>query len=56
MATNGNKGGGRHGAVKNRTQFQNPVTGLFQKRNPDTGQIMDVKTTGGKFKSITKEK
>lgn len=56
MATNGEKGGGRHGAVKDRSQFQNPKTGLFQKRDSETGRIMDVKTTGGKFKGVRKEK
>jgi hypothetical protein len=56
MATNGQKGGGRIGAVRNRTQFQNPNTGLFQKRDSNTGQFMDVKTSGGKFKGVTKEK
>jgi hypothetical protein len=57
MAKNGKSGDGhRNGAVKNRTQFQNPKTGLMQKRNPDNGQIMDVKTSGGKFKGVRKEK
>lgn len=57
MAKNGKSGDGhRVGAVKNRTQFENPKTGLMQKRDSDTGQIMDVKTSGGKFKGVTKEK
>jgi hypothetical protein len=56
MATNGQKGSGRIGAVRNRTQFQNPKTGLFQKRDSNTGQFMDVKTSGGKFKGVTTEK
>jgi hypothetical protein len=57
MAKNGRAGDGhRHGAVRNRTQFRNPKTGLMQKRNPDTGQIMDVKTSGGKFKGVRNEK
>lgn len=46
----------RKGAVKNRTQVLNPKTGLYVKRHGDTGQFMDVKTTGGKFKGVTKEK
>ena len=37
-------------------QFDNPKTGLMQKRDSDTGQIMDVKTTGGKFKGVRNEK
>jgi hypothetical protein len=57
MATNGRRGDGhRNGAVKGRTQFKNPHTGLMQKRDAKTGQIMDVKTTGGKFKGVSKEK
>ena len=56
MATNGAKGGGRHGAVKDRSQFENPKTGLFVKRDSETGQFMDVKTTGGKFKGVETEK
>lgn len=57
MATNPPKGDGhRNGAVKSRTQSLNPKTGLYTKRNAETGQFMDVKTTGGKFKGVTKEK
>ena len=57
MAKNGKVGDGhRKGAVKNRTQFENSKTGLMQKRNPKNGQIMDVKTSGGKFKGIRIEK
>lgn len=57
MATNGAKGGGRQGAVKGRTQFLNPNTGLWQKRDTETGKIMDVKTSSDKpFKGVTKEK
>lgn len=57
MAKNGKVGDGhRQGAVRYRTQFYNPHTGLMQKRNPANGQIMDVKTSGGKFKGVRKEK
>lgn len=57
MAKNPPSGDGhRHGAVKDRTQSLNPKTGLYTKRNTDNGQFMDVKTTGGKFKGVTKEK
>jgi hypothetical protein len=56
MAKNGRVGDGhRQGAVRHRTQFYNPKTGLMQKRNPADGQIMDVKTSGGKFKGVRKE-
>lgn len=53
MAKNTNRGF-RQGIVKDRSQFQNPNTGLFQKRGPD-GRIMDVKTSGGKFKGVGTE-
>lgn len=56
MATNPPKDGSRKGAVKSRTQILNPKTGLYVKRNSDNGQFMDVKTTGGKFKGVRKEK
>lgn len=56
MATNPPKDNSRKGAVKKRTQVLNPKTGLYVKRDKTTGQFMDVKTTGGKFKGVTKEK
>lgn len=57
MATNKPKGdGARKGAVKKRTQFLNPKTGRYQKRDKETGQIMDVKSDKEKFKGMTKEK
>lgn len=57
MAGNGKTGDNRrHGYVGERTQSQNPVTGLWTKRDTQTGQFIDVKTSGGKFKGIRKEK
>ena len=56
MTTNPPKDNSRKGAVKNRSQFQNPKTGLWAKRDKASGRIMDVKTTGGKFKGVRKEK
>jgi hypothetical protein len=56
MATNPPKDGSRKGTVKKRSQVKNPKTDLWIKRNSETGQLMDVKTTGGKFKGVTKEK
>lgn len=57
MATNGKPGDNRrHGAVRDRSQFKNPVNGLYIKRDMQTGRFMDVKTSGGKFKGIRKEK
>lgn len=57
MAKNGAKGDGhRNGAVDKRTQVLNPKTNLFVKRDTTTGQFMDVKTSGGKFKGVRTEK
>ena len=57
MATNPPSGDGhRNGTVKGRSQVLNPKTGLYTKRNTKNGQFMDVKTTGGKFKGVRKEK
>lgn len=46
----------RKGAVKKRSQVLNPKTNLYVKRDTETGRFMDVKTTGGKFKGVRKEK
>lgn len=46
----------RKGAVNQRSQVLNPRTNLYVKRNSENGQFMDVKTTGGKFKGVGKEK
>ena len=46
----------RKGAVKKRTQLDNPLTGTKTKRNKESGEFMDVKSTGGKFKGVRKEK
>lgn len=57
MATNKPKGDGhRIGAVKKRSQSLNPKTGLYSKRDTTTGQFMDVKADGKKFKGVRKEK
>ncbi len=57
MAVNKPKGdNSRIGAIKERTQFINPKTNLYVKRDSNNGQFMDVKTSGGKFKGVTKEK
>lgn len=57
MATNKPKGdNSRKGAVKQRSQVLNPKTKLYVKRDTETGKFMDVKTTGGKFKGVRKEK
>jgi len=57
MATNKPTGdNARKGAVRKRTQSENPKTGLMTKRDKETGEYIDVKTTGGKFKGVRKEK
>jgi hypothetical protein len=56
MATNKPVGdNARKGAVKQRSQVLNTKTNLYVKRDRETGKFMDVKTTGGKFKGVTKE-
>ena len=55
MAKNTGKGY-RHGEVRDRSQILNPVTKLWEKRNDDTGEIMDVKQVGEPFKGVRREK
>jgi hypothetical protein len=57
MATNPPKGDGhRNGAVKDRSQTQTP-SGHWVKRDKETGQFMDVKTSDkSAFKGVRKEK
>lgn len=56
MATNKPyKDGQRKGAVKERSQTQNPKTGNWVKRDAETGKFMDVKQDGKPFKGIRKE-
>lgn len=57
MARNAPKGDGhRIGMVRGRSQVKNPKTNMYVKRDSSTGKFMDVKTTGGTFKGIRKEK
>lgn len=57
MATNPPNDGSRNGAVKNRSQVQNPKTGLWVKRDSETGKFLEVKTSIDKpFKGVRKEK
>lgn len=57
MATNAPKGDGhRIGAVRDRSQVQNPVTGNWTKRDTETGRFIDVKQDGEPFKGVRKEK
>ena len=57
MATNNPIGdNSRKGAVRNRSQILNPHTGLYVKRDNDTGRFIGVKITGGKYKGVRREK
>jgi len=57
MATNPPNDNSRKGAVNDRSQFQNPNTGLWIKRDTETGRFMDVKTSSPTpFKGVRKEK
>jgi hypothetical protein len=46
----------RRGAVKDRSQVQNPLNDNWTKRNSDTGRFMDQKQDGAPFKGVRKEK
>jgi len=55
MATNPPSGDGhRNGMVRERSQFQHP-NGTWYKRDTETGQIMDGKADGEKFKGVRRE-
>ena len=59
MATNAPAGDGhRKGAVRKRTQLPTKVMGekRMTKRSKATGQFMDQKESGGKFKGVRREK
>lgn len=57
MAVNKPKGdSARVGTVKGRSQTFNGKTKLYVKRDTSTGRFMDVKTSGGKFKGVRREK
>ena len=53
MATNTGRGH-RKGAVRGKTQFENPNTGIHYKRDSDSGRIVSGKKSGGKYKGVTK--
>lgn len=55
VAKNGKPGGGRVGAVKDRSQTHNPTTGQWVKRDTGDGKFMDVKQDGTPFKGVRKE-
>lgn len=56
MATNPPAGDGhRNGAVRQRSQVQNPVNNNWTKRDTETGKFIDQKTDGTPFKGVRKE-
>ena len=59
MATNAPAGDGhRNGAVRKRTQLKTKVQGeeRYTKRSKKTGQFIDQKKDGTKFKGVRREK
>lgn len=57
VATNPPKGDGhRNGAVRDRSQVQNPTNDNWTKRDTATGRFMDQKQDGKPFKGVRKEK
>jgi hypothetical protein len=48
--------GYRKGAVKGRSQVENPVTGHYTKRDTETGEFIDQKADDKPFKGVRKEK
>lgn len=56
MAKNEKAGDGqRNGAVKDRSQVYNPVTGNYVKRDASSGKFIDVKSDGKAFRGIRTE-
>lgn len=57
MAKNPPAGDGRRvGAVRSRSQVQNPKTGVWTKRDTVTGRFMDGKADSKPFKGVRKER
>lgn len=57
MAKNGKTGDGhRNGAVRERSQVRNPVSGNWTKRDTETGRFIDQKQDGDPFKGVRREK
>lgn len=57
MATNPPKGDGhRNGAVRDRSQVQNPQNRNWTKRDANTGRFIDQKQDGKPFKGVRREK
>lgn len=57
MATNPPTGDGhKHGPVKDRSQVFNPQNKCWVKRDGGSGQFMDQKADGSKFKGVRRER
>ena len=57
MATNKPTGDGhRNGMVRKRSQVKDGLFGRQTKRDTTTGQFIDQKKDGGKFKGVRREK
>ena len=56
MAKNGKPGNGRIGQVRRRSQTKNPKSGLWVKRDTNTGRFINVKQDGTPFKGVRREK
>ncbi len=57
MATNPPSGDGhRVGAVRKRSQVENPANDRWTKRDADSGEFMDQKADEKPFKGVRKEK
>lgn len=48
--------GFRRGAVRKRSQVENPVTETYAKRDKETGQFLDNKADDKKFKGVRRER
>lgn len=55
MAKNGAKGGGRVGAITDRSQLKSPKSGSWIKRDSSTGKFLATKKSAGKFKGVRRE-
>ena len=55
MATNPPRGHSRKGAIRDRSQIQNPISGKWTKRDASTGQFIDQKADDKPFKGVRKE-
>jgi hypothetical protein len=55
MAINPPRKHNRLGAVRDRSQVKNPISGNWTKRDAASGQFIDQKVDGKPFKGVRKE-